>query len=111
MKFARQADAKFRQSERRRNSLVHEMPEILSGAALDNFRDDPEARGRMVFELGPDRPFEPPFRKSFEALALVQPLVLRIWRVRKSRNMEQHLLDGDVLFIVGPELRNDIRDS
>jgi hypothetical protein len=84
MKFARQADAKFRQSERSRNTLVHKLPEVLAGAALDNFRDYPEARGRMVFVLAADGPFEPPFRESFQALALVEPLILRTGRVWKS---------------------------
>src|SRR5712692_2611955 len=110
MKFTRQADPQFRQSERCRNSLMHELPEVLAGAALDYFRDYPEARGRMIFELAADRPFEPPLRKPFQALALVGPLVLRIGRVRKARNVEQHLLDSDVLLTVGGELGDDLRD-
>src|SRR5579864_1976240 len=110
MKFARQTDAKFRQSERRRNPRMHELPEVLAGAALDNFRDYPEARGRMVLVLAADGPFEPPFRESFETLTFVKPLILRIGRVRKSADVEQHLFDGYVLFIVGPELRDDVRD-
>src|SRR5260370_6490328 len=65
----------------------------------------------MVFVLAADRPFEAPVREPFQACALVQPFVLRIGRVGKSRNVERHLFDRDVLLTVGPELRDYRRNS
>src|SRR5208282_5750790 len=65
----------------------------------------------MVCELTANRPFEPPLRESLEPLALVEPIVLRIRRVGKSADVEQHLLDRHLVFSVGAELRNDLRDD
>src|ERR1700729_3485574 len=109
--FARQSDPQFRDSERSRNPLMHELTEIFARAALDYLRDHPEARRRMVFELSPPRPFDPPFRESFEPFALVEPFVLRIRRVRKSSDVEQNLLDSHLVFTVSPELRDYLRDD
>ncbi len=90
---------------------MHKLTEVLAGAALDYLCNHPEARRRMVFELAADRPFEPPFRESLEALALVEPIVLRIRRVRKSADVEQNLLDGHLIFTVSAKLRDNLRDD
>src|ERR1039458_9918844 len=97
MILARQSDPQFRQSERRCNPLMHELTEVLARAALDYLRNYPEARARMVFEFAAHRPFQPPLRESLEPLALIQPLVLRIRRVRKSSHVKQNPLAGLIL--------------
>src|SRR6266436_5605512 len=87
---------------------MHELTEVLAGTTFDYFRDHPEPRRRMVFKLAADRPFQPPLRESLEPLALVEPIVLRIRRVRKSSDVEQNLPNGHLVLTVGAELRNDL---
>src|ERR1700735_4740251 len=65
----------------------------------------------MVRKFTANRPFQPPLRESLEPLALVGPFVLRKWRVGKSADVEQHLLDRHLVLSVGAELRNDLRDD
>src|ERR1035437_2128496 len=104
MILARQSKAQFRQSERRCNPVMHELTEVLAGAALDYLRDSPEAGGGRLFNFAAHRPSQPPFGESLEPLALIQPLVLRIRRVRKSSHVEQNLLDGHRVLTIGAKL-------
>src|ERR1039458_4462635 len=111
MILARQSDPQLRQSERGCNPLMNELTEVLARAAFDYLRNYPKARARMVFEFAAHRPFQPPLGKSLEPLALIQPLALRIRRVRKSTNVEQNLLDGHRVLTVGAKLGDDLRDA
>ncbi len=65
----------------------------------------------MVYELAADRPFQPPLREALEPLVPIAPFVLRIRRVGKSADVEQHLLDGDHVLAVAAELGDDLRDA
>src|SRR5438876_904867 len=62
----------------------------------------------MVDEALADRKLEPPHLETFEALAAIEPVALRIWRVGKTTGVEQQLLDSNRIFAVAAELGNDV---
>src|SRR5581483_318585 len=88
VEFRGKSDPQFRKSQRKRDSLAHEIAKVLVCPAFDNLRAHPEAGGRMVFEPAPDGPFKAPFGESLEALAPIEPFVLGIWSIGKTRDVE-----------------------
>ena len=62
-----------------------------------------ESRARLVFQ--------PPLGEAFQPLAAVQPFLLRVRRIGKSRGIAEELIDRDHLFAVGAELRHDIGNA
>ncbi len=88
--------------------------ELLIGgvrAPLDDLRDHPHRRGRVILVTAAGWPVQLPLREALHPERVIVPVQRLEGRRREPGGMHEQLLHRDVVLMVRRKLRNDVHDQ
>jgi hypothetical protein len=103
-----QAHEEVGKAERLGNARAHELLVGETAAPLEDLRDHPHARGRVVPVAPAGLELELPLRETLEPLLAARPLPGGVGCVREACGVEEELLHRHGVLPVRAELRDDV---